>query len=112
MDDEKADNGRHGERVEITGGIVTAEHSAQFLQLYRLPDGEARQHDDDACYNDAEIKQLLHGVVDREIIVGELSGECGSGIRQDLAGVDRNEFAPEAPSRDTKQEIDETIHRQ
>src|SRR5271165_6997726 len=102
VDDEKADNRRHGAEMHVARSIVSAEECGQPLKLNRLPDGYAGQHDDDAGKDHAEIEELLHGVIDGKVGVGELAAERCRGIGPDLAGAERNELAPEAPGGDAE----------
>ena len=40
VDDQKADDRRHGEEMHVARALVAAEQRGQLLQLHRLPDRE------------------------------------------------------------------------
>ena len=44
----KSHDRRHGEEMDVAGEVVAAEERGEVLELHRLPDRKARQHDDDA----------------------------------------------------------------
>src|ERR1700682_619631 len=63
MHDQKCDDRRHADKMDVTRHIIAAEQRGQVLQLHRLPDRQPRQHDHDADHDDAGIEQFLHGIV-------------------------------------------------
>ncbi len=85
MHDEKADDRGHGGEMHVARDIVTAEQRGQFRKLHRLPDRQPRQDDDNGDDKDAGIKQLLHGVVVREVVMRELDGERRLDVGNHLA---------------------------
>src|SRR6185437_6260561 len=58
MHGQKSDDCRHGEEMHVARKIITAEQRSQLLELHRLPDREAGQHDQDAAQDDASIEHL------------------------------------------------------
>ncbi len=109
--DEARDRG-HGEEVHVACGVVAAEYGGEPLQLHRLPDREPRQHDHDTRKNDAEVEELLHGVVVGEVVVGEPAGQGRPGVGDHLAGADRGQLAAEAAAGNAERDVDEAVHRQ
>src|SRR3954469_677500 len=73
MHRDEADDQGHADEMHVTRGVVAAEQGGEPLQLNRLPDRQARQHDQHADHDDAGIKQLLHVIVFRQILVREFS---------------------------------------
>src|SRR5215813_7913751 len=112
MDNQKADDRRHGEEMHEARGIVAAEQRGQLLKLHRLPDRKPGSDDDDPGNDHTEVKELLHGVVNREIVMGEPAFERRVRIRDHLAGADRQELAAEAAGQEPEHEIDEAIDRE
>src|SRR5215470_5770028 len=86
VNEQETNNRRHGEEMDITGRIIAAEQRGELLQLHRLPDREPRQHDDHTSDDDAEIEELLHGVVDREVGMAEPTRERGAQVGYHFAG--------------------------
>src|SRR5882757_87179 len=99
--DERDDQG-HADEVNVARGIVAAEQSGEPLQLHRLPDRQARQHDQYADHDHARVKQLLHVIVFRQIIVRELAGQRRPGIRDDALRRNRQQLLAEAAGCETQ----------
>ena len=109
---EESDDRAHGEEMHVAGKIVAAEQRGQFLELHRLPDRQARQHDQDAAQDHAGVKHLLHGVVVREIVMRELEGERGLGVAEHLGRSDRQQLAAEAAGGEAERHIDDAVDHQ
>src|SRR6267378_146719 len=53
-------------------GLKAAKQRDQPGELYRLPDSHSGNHLGDAGKNDDDVEQLLHRVVDRDVLVRDL----------------------------------------
>ena len=63
MHDDKQHDRRHAEEMHEPRVLEAAEQRQQFGELHRLPYGEAGDDHHDADADDADIEELLHGVV-------------------------------------------------
>jgi hypothetical protein len=63
-------------------------------KLHRLPQHQARYHDQDADHHDAKIKQLLNGVVVREIVVTKTKSQRLADCQENFAKRNWEQFAP------------------
>src|SRR3974390_1539869 len=106
--DEQADRG-HADEVGEAGTLEIVEERNQVRELHRLPDRKTGDdlHDDDE--NDADIEQLLHGIVMRE--VGVLQAECQSldHLGDHFARADRPQHPQETAGEQSIDEIDEAV---
>ena len=65
-----------------------------------------------ADQHDAEIENLLHGVVMRQIVVAQAKPQCVADRRQNLADRDRKQLSPKASGRDSVAEISEPVEHE
>ena len=112
MHDQESDDRRHGEEMHVAGKIVAAEQCGQFLELHRLPDRNARQHDHDAAQDHAGIKHFLHRVVVRQIVVREFECQSRLNVGNDLGRCDRQQLAAEAAGDEAERHIDDAVDHQ
>jgi hypothetical protein len=98
--------------VDISRGIVTAEKVGQPLQLHRFPDRQPRQHDGHAGNQDADIEELLHRVVSRQILMREPATERGEKIAQHVRRPNRDELAAEPTRSKAEDQINEAVEHQ
>ncbi len=93
-------------------GLETAEQGGKLGELHRLPQRETRNHDENADQNDAEIKNLLHGVVVREIVMAEPKPQRLADRRQYLAHGNGKQLAPETTGGDAVSQIGEAVEHE
>src|SRR6476659_5340756 len=109
--DEGNDQG-HTDEMHVTRGVVTAEQRGEPLQLHRLPDRQARQHDKHADHDHAGVEQFLHVIVLAQIVVRELASQRSPGIRDYAVRRDRQQLLAEAAGGKPKREIDQAVDHQ
>ena len=112
MHDQEQHDRRHGEEMHVARQLVAAEQRRQPPQLHRLPHRKPRQHHHDPGDDDADIGDLLHRIVDREIVVRELAAKRQRGVGSDLARPHRQKLAPKTPGCKSERKIDEAVDGQ
>ena len=68
MHDEEENDRRHSQEVNEAGGVEPAEQPCQLLELPWFPDRKTRQDHRYSGRQNAEIEDLLHGIVDTEAV--------------------------------------------
>ena len=109
MDHEKADDRRHAEEMHEPDGLEAAEQRRQLGELHRFPQRQPGDHDEDADRHNAEIENLLHGVVMRQILVREAKAQRVADGRHDLAQRQRKQLLPKPSGGDAIGEIGEPV---
>src|SRR3974377_763869 len=92
-------------------GLKVVEQGRQLGELHWFPEREAGEHGADAPRHDADIEDLLDGVVVSEVIMAETKGESVAHGGEQLAQADRKELAPETSGDGPVQQIGKPIER-
>src|SRR6516164_4214909 len=109
MYDQKADNHRHPGKMQHTRGLKAAEQRDQAGKLYGLPDGDPGNHLRDASENDDDVEELLHRVVDGDVLVRDLEVERVDDGLHHLGRTDRQQLLAEASASEAIDQIYEPV---
>jgi len=75
----------HGEEVQVARAFVIADPLAEPIELHRFPDDQTGKHHHYQRGDQREIRGALRGVVDREVVMGEMPAQRLADIVQDGA---------------------------
>src|SRR5580658_1597230 len=109
MHDQKTDNHRHPGRMQYARGLKAAEQRDQAGELYGLPDGDPGNYLGDAGENDDDVEQLLHGVVDGDVLVRDLEVQCVDDGLHHLGRTDRQQLFAEASAGEAIDQVDQPV---
>src|SRR6516164_10545630 len=109
MHDQKTDNHRHSCKMQHACGLKATEQRNQAEELYWLPDGDAGNHLADAGENDDDVEQLLHRVVDGDVLVRDLEMQRVDNGLHHLGRTDRQQLFTEASADEAIGQVDEPV---
>ena len=72
----------HADEVREPCALEIVEEPSQRLELDRLPDGEPRHKHQNRGEDHADIEELLNGVIDPDVVVGEVEAQRLPGCRE------------------------------
>ena len=109
MHDQEADDHRHPGEMQHPRGLEATEQRDQAGELDRLPDGEAGDDLGDAGEDDDDVKQLLHRVVDGDVLVRDLEVQRIDDGLHDLGRPDRQQLLAQSSSREAVDQVDQPV---
>src|SRR5262245_31368352 len=95
-----------------TCGLKIVKQSGQLGKLHRLPDRKAGENHDEPDQNDADVEQLLDGIVAGEIVVLQTQSQRVLDGSDQLAPGNGKELRPEAASDEPIAEVSQSVEAQ
>src|SRR6516165_2499898 len=92
--------------------LKAAEQIGELGKLHRLPQSEARGHDQHADDHDAEIEDFLHGVVAGEVVMAQAKSQRFAYRDENFARRNRKQFLPKTPGDDAVAEIGNAVENE
>ena len=109
MNDQETDDHRHSSEMQHPRGLEAAKQRNQAGELDRLPDGEAGDDLGDAGEDDDDVEQLLHRIVDGDVLVRDLEMQRVDDGLHHLGWPDRQQLLAQAPGREAVDQIDQPV---
>src|SRR6266850_4286889 len=109
MHDQKTDNHRHPGKMQHARGLKAAEQRDQAGELYGLPDGYPGNHLGDAGENDDDVEQLLHRVVDGDVLVRDFEVQRVDDGLHHLGRTYRQQLLAEASASEAIDQVDQPV---
>ena len=109
MHDHEEQHRRHCEEVHVARAFVIAHDEAQRLKLHGFPDHESRQNQDHGDNYRSQVGGTLRGVVETQILVGELAAQRLPDVAEYRAGRNRQELAAEVSGENPVCDLNDAV---